>query len=432
MAKQRYDVYIERNVQGDDASLALIRFPAMKSQFENNPENIQLSIKPKSFRTRLEVSLDTDSPNFCQDHAQLLASRSIPKTFPGGLVNKNFYSSTKIPIEDGQLFVAKVVNDKLVCRPLSNIITMRHDFSHFDPKEEVDPKEEIRPISVKFAAPDRQNVPSRNQDNLVEPDDPLDEYCLLDYKSLESNSSELDRIALFGEQLPKIKKDPDEEMVDVKPSIDLKPDIKPKLEKIRVEDIYSTTSQQQASSQINSPKKANQIKNWVKECLMKAKLVSFEEVHNFIRMNQNNSKDQMQLSNKDILDALDGSALLVQGNWAVKSELLYDPKERDCTDVTGISISLFVSARDYLLWLFTQNRFVSRMEFSQTVRMPDHDVLELFNQLATFRNNIRRWELKLPTDTKFLDQFPDVAQRQTTCWKVRRANKFNSFSPQTN
>lgn len=425
MAKQRYDVYIERNVQGEDSSLNLIRFPAMKSQFENNPENIQLSIRPKSFRTKLEMSLDTDSPNFCQDHAQLLSSRSIPKTFPGGLVNKNFYSSTKIPVEDGQLFVAKVVNNKLVCRPLSNIITMRHDFSHFDPKEEVDPKEEIRPISVKFAAPDRQNVPSRNQDNLVEPDDPLDEYCSLNYKSLESNSSELDRVALFGKQLPKIKKDPDEEMVDIKPSIDLKPDIKPKLEKINVDDIYSSNSQQQASNS----KKANSTKNLVKECLMKAKLVSFEEVYNFIRENQ---KDQMQLSNKDILDALDGSALLVQGNWAVKSELLYDPKERDCMDVTGISVSLFVSARDYLLWLFTQNRFVSRLEFSKTVRMPDHDILELFNQLAIFRNNIRRWELKLPTDTKFLEQFPDVVQRQTTCWKVRRANKFNIFSPQTN
>lgn len=432
MAKQKYDLHIESNDFDDDSSLALIRFPAMRSQFENKAEDIQLSIKPKSLQTKLEVDIDSSSENFSQTAAQSLASKSNPKTFPQASVDRNFYSSTRIPIEDGQLFVGRIVNNKIVCRPISNIITMRSDLSHFDPKEEVDPKEEIRPISVKFAAPDRQHTSLRNQDNQLEPDDPLDEYRNFKYSPLDSRKSASQRSVLFGKQVPKVKRESGEDSVDVKPTIPLRPlipDIKPKVEKKEFDEIYT---QQQTSQQLNSPKKSNQVKHWVKNCLLKAKIVSFEEVYRFIRAKQSSSsgKDNFQLNNKDILDALTDLALLVQGIWAVKSELLYgDSSERDCTDVTGISINYFIAARDYLLWLFTQTRVVSRLEFSRQVRMPDYDILDLFNQLATFKSDIKKWELKLPTDNRFLEEFPDVVQRQAALWKVKKANKLSIFEP---
>lgn len=433
MAANCYEVTLENKPPEDEDQLVIARFPAMASQFSQNSANqIHLSYKPKSMRFKLEVSLESKSRNFCPQQALALGAKAAPKSFPSmdNRVDRNTYASSKTPVEDGQLFVCKLINNKLVCRPVSHLLAFRSDFSHFDLKDEIDPKEEVRPVSVKFAAPERQqhNAPpkSSNPDNQQEQDDSIDEFQPLQFKRANSLDAQQQRTMLFGMPLPKVKPDPDEVTTDQKPvCMEYLPDIKPKIEKMDVDDIYSNSESMLLHS---SPKKVNLIKQRVKDCLLKAKLVSFEEVYHFIKSNDNSSEN-VQLNNKDILDSLGEMALLVQGNWAVKSEILYgDSSERDCTDVTGISINLFISARDYLLWLFTQNRFVSRIEYSKKVRMPDHDVLQLFNQLAQFRRETKNWELKLATDSRFLKQFPDVVQRQAAIWKVRKANKLSIFT----
>lgn len=418
----RYDLHIEDGLKNDDSSLVLLRFSSMRSQFDNPADQIHLSIKPKSSKLKLELTLDPNSSSFCQEKAYALASKSVPKTFQAGQVNKNFYTSTKVPVEDSQLFACKVVNNKLVCQPITSIFTMRSDLSHLDLKDEVDPKEEVRPISVKFAGPDRQNSASKSTDNQHENDDSADEYQRLNYKHLSSRESLLQRVTLYGKKLPEVKVDPDAEPIDKKPPVVYMPDIKPKIEKKVFDDIYSA----EKTTHQSSPQKANKIKQIVKECLLVVKIASFEEIYRYLG---DRVGDKNQINNKDILDALNDLAVLVQGNWIIKSEILYgDSSERDSTDVSGVSISLFIAARDYLMWLFTQQQLVSRVEYTERVRLPDCDVLELFNQFATLKKDIKRWELKLPKDDRFLEKFPDVVNRQTTFWKVRRANKLSVFN----
>jgi len=421
MAKLKYDLYITHGTTDSDGPLVLVKFPAMRSQFDTSADRIHLEMKPKSMQLRIDIKLDPSSSSYCTEQAHALAGKSIPKTFTEGQVNRNSFSSSNVSVENDQLFVCKVIDDRLMCCPVSHILTMRSDFSHFDLKEEVDIKEEVRPVSVKFAGPDRQNAPSRSY-NCQQENDPSDEYQPLNFKCIDSRCSSKQRVLLFGQQMPKVKPDPDAESIDKKPDINLIPDIKPKIERMDLDDLYSDETMGQRESRTS-----HQIKQLVKECLLKAKLVSFEEIHQFIRL-PSNSKHPSNYNNKDVLDALNECALLVQGNWAVKSELLYgDSSERDCTDVTGVSINLFIAARDYLLWLFTQDRLVNRKIYTSRVRLPDHDVLELFNQLATFKSDIRRWELKLPSDVRFIEKFPDIVQRHVSFWKVRRANKLSIF-----
>lgn len=424
MAKQRFDLFIENDLLEEDSSLVLMRFPAVTSQFAYTIDSrIRLSVKPKSLKFRFEKILDPTSTEYCKERAAEILRKSNPKAFPAGIVDKNVYSSTRVPIDDGQLFVAQIVDEKIVCRPVSQLISMRPDFTHFDLKEEVDPKEEARPISVKFAAPDRPNSFPRTQTTNQETYDPTDNFKPLRYRPMYSQDAFDQRVLLFGKPKIKIEPDAESEPVDRKPQVVFVPDIKPKMEKLD-HDIYTGD----CVNSHHSPRKSTQIRERVKDCLLKAKLVSFEEVYKFIKRYNPSTSDEIQVSNKDLLDALNELAVLVQGNWAVKSEILYgDSSLRDCTDVTGISINLFIAARDYLLWLFNQDRLVNRLTYSERVRIPDYDVKELFNQLAIFRKDLSKWELKLETDTRFIQQFPEIVQRQANFWKVRRNNELSIF-----
>lgn len=433
MLLSKCDLIVENNLGDDACSLVLMQFPAMKSQFDNPADLVKLSIKPKSMKAKLEVLLEPGDSEYCKETAKSIALKSIPKTFANDMVDKNIYTSTREPIEDGQLFVARIIDGKMICRPVKDILTLRSDFSHFDLKEEVDPKEEVKVISVKFSAQDRQcgsnaSKPANAQQQ-ADADEATDDYQVLKYTPLDSRDAALERDTLFGRPEAKVKPDPDAlasdpTPMDVKPDITkLMPDIKPKLEKMDVDNDSPYNNQPQLTS-----KKAGFIKQKVKDCLLKAKLVNLEEVHQHVR-GYGQNVDTSPINNKDVLDALSEYAVLVQGNWAIKSEVLYgDSSDREFTDVTGVSINLFINARDYLLWLFTKSRLVSRIDFSRSVRMPDHDILELFNQLAVYRDKLKRWELILPTDEKFLEKFPDIVTRQNTFWKVRRANKLAIFA----
>lgn len=404
MARASCGVHIEKGVLDEDGKLVVVQFPAMTSQFDNDPDTIDLSIKPKTTRLRLVV----------ESGAQ-----------------RNAYVSTKNNIDDSQLFVCKRINDRLICVPVSHICTMRSDFSHLNPKEEIDPREEVRPVSVKFASNDRYQSPTKHLTKDAEIDDSTEVFRSLLFKPMKNKFATSQRELLFGKQI-KVKPELDHELKHIKPDVELLPDVKPKVEKIDVDDVYSSSS---LKTQIKS-EESDLVMKRVKECLTKAKLVSFGEVYQFLinypklPTNYDDASVERTAPNtKDILDALNEYAVLVQGNWAVKSEVLYgDSGVRECTDVTGIPINLFTSARDLLLWSFNQNRTVSRPQYSKRVKIPDHDVLELFNQLAIYKSNTKKWELKLPTDKKFLSNFPDVVQRQTTFWKVRKANKLGIFN----
>lgn len=440
MATRRFDVYIENDLDHSDSSLILMKFPAMKSQLDNPPNAINLFLKPNSFKMNLRIDLNQKSSNYNVDKAEYLASKSIPSTFPNHIVDKNFFSSYKHEQKDEQLYIAQMVNDRIICRPLKHLMTMRSDLKHFDVKEEVEIKEEVKPVSIKFAAPERPHQGNKRSviKEEVNPEVPDDEK-FLSYRHPDSIEATSARASLFGAPELKVKPDPDAIPVDVKPTF-FHPDIKPKIEKIDFDDIYqyqdqpsdepmphtSRVEDQSDASEHPTPSRQSIVKKIVKDCLMNAKIVNFEEIHRHI--NDKLGLNNHGISNKDVLDSLTDNGVLVQGVWAIKSEILYGDQQKDRTPVTGISIKLYIAARDFLLWLFTKRRHVSRVEYAKRVRIPDYDMKQLFNELAVLDKETRTWELVLPTDERFIAQFPDVVQRQNTFWKVRRANKLAMFS----
>lgn len=427
MAKivHKFDVHILKEQDEQNNFLSLFRFPALESQLSNHdsssPYRPKLSLKPKSLAAKLEVPLNTKSNHFDEERARLLASKGAgTSAFKKNFVDQHVYSCNHPPVKDEQLFVGQLINNKLILRPVPNLFTLRSDLTHLDQREEVDPgQEEVHALNVKFAGPDRHtsNIPKPHVADKV---DPQDQFQQLTFHSVDSHTAISERALLFGEQKPKIKLDPDvvkEELLltDVLETCSV--DIKPKIELISQSDIPSQESQETIFKRISETKK------YVKDCLLKAKIVSFNEILDYIAFNSDN---KLSVIAKDVVDCLNDFAVLVQGNWVVKSEILYgDSSVRDSSAVTGIPMNNFIIGRDYLLWLFTQNRFVRRIDFLNKARLPDFDTLELLKQVATFRKENLLWEFKLPTDDEFVKKYPDIAQRQEIFWKVRRANKLS-------
>lgn len=96
--------------------------------------------------------------------------------------------------------------------------------------------------------------------------------------------------------------------------------------------------------------------------------------------------------------------------------------------VVGIGICNFEENRSFLifqLYLFTQKQYVDRRKVSSVIKLPTEEVKEIFTGIARLRTN-RGWELLLPTDTVFIDKYPDVVQRQQLFWEAKQ-KQFNDL-----
>lgn len=79
----------------------------------------------------------------------------------------------------------------------------------------------------------------------------------------------------------------------------------------------------------------------------------------------------------------------------------------------------------FQLYLFTQKQYVDRRKVSSVIKLPTEEVKEIFTGISRLRTN-RGWELLLPTDSSFIDKYPDVVQRQQLFWEAKQ-KQFNDL-----
>ncbi|XP_040212767.1 DNA-directed RNA polymerase III subunit RPC5 isoform X2 [Rana temporaria] len=126
-----------------------------------------------------------------------------------------------------------------------------------------------------------------------------------------------------------------------------------------------------------------------------------------------------------VLRCIQQVALLVQGNWVVKSDVLY-PKESSSPH-SGVPAEVLCRGRDYVMWKFTQDRWVVRKEVAAVTKLCQEDVKEFLDHMASPKIN-KGWEFMLPYDEDFMKKHPDVVQRQTMLWKGIQAKLEKVFS----
>ncbi|KDR19405.1 DNA-directed RNA polymerase III subunit RPC5 [Zootermopsis nevadensis] len=125
----------------------------------------------------------------------------------------------------------------------------------------------------------------------------------------------------------------------------------------------------------------------------------------------------MNTDTASLLRVVQQVAVLVQGNWIVRSDILY-PKDT-ASSISGVPAELMCQGRDYVLYLFTQNRHVDRLRVSSVIRLPSEEIKEILEQISKVQGN-KRWELRLPVDKAFISRYPEVVQRQQMWWDAKQ------------
>ena len=103
-----------------------------------------------------------------------------------------------------------------------------------------------------------------------------------------------------------------------------------------------------------------------------------------------------------VIRCLQQVAVLVQGCWVVKSEILY-PKDQ-CSPHSGVSSEHLCRGRDYVVWRFTQSRHVTRKEIASIVKLPAEDIKSILEQISRIRVNCG-WEFLFTYDTEFTNRY---------------------------
>uniref|UniRef100_A0A8C0Y2G7 Polymerase (RNA) III (DNA directed) polypeptide E n=1 Tax=Cyprinus carpio carpio TaxID=630221 RepID=A0A8C0Y2G7_CYPCA len=114
-----------------------------------------------------------------------------------------------------------------------------------------------------------------------------------------------------------------------------------------------------------------------------------------------------------VLRCIQQVALLVQGTWVMKSDVLY-PKNT-CSSHSGVPAEVLCRGQDFVMWRFTSERTLMRKEVTAIIKLPPEDVKDFLEQMSVPRLN-RGWEFLLATDHDFIRKHPDVAQRQHMLW----------------
>ncbi|RMX48356.1 hypothetical protein pdam_00016298 [Pocillopora damicornis] len=145
----------------------------------------------------------------------------------------------------------------------------------------------------------------------------------------------------------------------------------------------------------------------VRALLIKAKVISFSQL---CRLLSPAAKEA------SVLKCLQQYAVLVQGCWVVKSELLYP--EGTISPSGGIAADILCKGRDYLMWRFTQSRVVVRKDIKSVTKLPSEDIKEMLDQMSRMKVTIG-WEFVLPYDIEFVQKHPDVYKQQLTMWEAK-------------
>ncbi|KAK2084179.1 DNA-directed RNA polymerase III subunit RPC5 [Saguinus oedipus] len=109
-------------------------------------------------------------------------------------------------------------------------------------------------------------------------------------------------------------------------------------------------------------------------------------------------------------------AMLVQGNWVVKSDILY-PKDSSSPH-SGVPAEVLCRGRDFVTWKFTQIRWVVRKEVATVTKLCTGDVKDFLEHVAMVRIDKGRGVHQ---------KAPDAVQRQHLLWTGIRAKLENVY-----
>ena len=163
------------------------------------------------------------------------------------------------------------------------------------------------------------------------------------------------------------------------------------------------------------PKKTLQLAEKINRILINCGVIPFGKLVSLL---------DSDLEQEVIVKKLQQSAMLVQGCWVIKSELLY------ANNQIGKQNELAI-IWDFVSFLFTESRQLKLKDIIDQIRFPSDLLLNALSRLATFDRTTHSWEFLYQTDTEFLASLSStIRQQMEVAWQIRRLQIYKNLSQQ--
>lgn len=168
--------------------------------------------------------------------------------------------------------------------------------------------------------------------------------------------------------------------------------------------------------------------------LCNSQVLPYHEVVRLLKQSEVSSVDGLSTNayeDSSIVRLLQQTALLVRGNWVVRSDLIFPkPAKSACSgDIpfANVSHEMLCKARNFILFKFTQQRSLQRAALIKQMRIPADQVTIILNQIASFNSTSKLWDFACDDDHDFVASNSEIAQRQAKFWEALGAQLTQLF-----
>eukprot|EP00066_Takifugu_rubripes_P010721 XP_003978772.1 PREDICTED: DNA-directed RNA polymerase III subunit RPC5 [Takifugu rubripes] len=413
---EEIDVYLAKSLAD---KLYLFQYPVRPSSMTYDDVNhLSAKIKPKQQRVELEMAIDATSPNYCRSKGEQIAlnvdgaAYDETNSYSTKMMDKQTFSSIQATTNTSRYAAAVFHKGELHITPLTGILQMRPSFSYLDKADsktrereaaneggdssQDEAEEEAKAITVRFSRPESEQARQRRIQSyeFLQKKQAEEPWIHLQYHGVKDGRSEHERQYLFcqsadASENSELVKTPKEYLSMLMPPLAEEKVVKP----VGPSNVLSM-------AQLRTLPLVDQVKTLMKN----VKVIQFANLMGLLASGTDSTS---------VLRCIQQVALLVQGNWVVKSDVLY-PKNT-CSPHSGVPAEVLCRGRDFVMWRFTLERSLMRKEAAAVIKLPPEDVKDFLEQVAAPRVN-RGWEFLLPTDEDFIRKHPDVAHRQQMLW----------------
>ncbi|XP_060951250.1 DNA-directed RNA polymerase III subunit RPC5 [Limanda limanda] len=413
---EEIDVYLAKSLAD---KLYLFQYPVRPSTMTYDDVNhLMAKIKPKQQRVELEMAINASSPNYCRSKGEQIALNVDGTTFDETntysvkMMDKQTFSSIQATTNTSRYAAAVFRKGELHITPLTGILQMRPSFSYLDKADnktrereaaneggdssQDEAEEDVKAVTVRFARPESEQARQRRIQSyeFLQKKQAEEPWVHLHYHGVKDSRSEHERQYLFCQSV-----DASENSELVKTPKEYLAMLMPPLAEEKVVKVVGP-SNVLSMAQLRTLPLGDQVKTLMKN----VKIMPFANLMGLLASGTDSTA---------VLRCIQQVALLVQGNWVVKSDVLY-PKNT-CSPHSSVLAEVLCRGRDFVMWRFTLERSVMRKEIASTIKLPPEDVKEFLEHVSIPRIN-RGWEFLLPTDAEFIKKHPDVAHRQQMLW----------------
>nr|CAD7426700.1 unnamed protein product [Timema monikensis] len=431
---KEYPLYLSQMLHD---KLFLYQYPLQQHDRGYDESNILKScIKPQHQEVRLELGIDTRNPNYDTSKGEQFAinvdgsgnkkeaKKTDEKYFDSNVMDKLVLTSTRAVMNASNYAVALVHDNELHVTALRGLLHLRPSFAYLDKsdkraKEEAkdqgedisggEEEEEAKQVTVKFKRQENDRIKQARERSFgfLSKRSAEEPWYHTEFHATLSETSEQWKSKLYcSKTMEKVSE------LSVSSDDYLKTLLPEDLE----DDSVKTSTYSVPLKNLRLLPLVDQVKLLLKE----AKLLQFSHLLRLL------SKEQDPVN---VLRTVQQVAVLVQGNWVVRSDVLY-PK--DTTSGTyGVPAEPMCRGRDYILYLFTEKRYIDRSRVTPIIKLPAEEVKEIFTQVARLQPG-HGWELSLPVDKDFINKYPEVVQRQQMWWESKQKQLSEALSESGN